>query len=236
MKSVITSENIHSLDISRDLKKEAIWYSEFTSASVDNLEVRRLLLDVKLLAANALYPALLSSRSSYNEGEMGTLLNALLVYFVRHTVVGKLENSLLETTVFSTAKEIRSGQSLDDAVRLIKSKLPSDDEFQRKFETTIQARSNSARYLLRKLVEYRIKTEELTVELPDKVHVEHIYPQEPQAENRWAQHDSVLNRLGNLTLLTKNLNIAAQNSSFEDKKKFYEESVIPITGLLKNAD
>ncbi len=47
--------------------------------------------------------------------------------------------------------------------------------------------------------------------------MEHIYPQTPSGE-RWENHAALVNRLGNLTLLSRRLNVAIKNGDFATKK------------------
>jgi hypothetical protein len=56
------------------------------------------------------------------------------------------------------------------------------------------------------------------VEGTDRVHVEHIYPQTP-AGQKWLNHATIINRLGNLTLLGKRLNASIKNANFATKKR-----------------
>jgi hypothetical protein len=81
------------------------------------------------------------------------------------------------------------------------------------------------------------KTNELAVEEADRVHVEHIYPQNPPAADLWKDHDLWIDRLGNLTLLAKRLNEKIRNEKFSIKKAEYEKSTLELTKqLLKYAD
>ena len=76
------------------------------------------------------------------------------------------------------------------------------------------------------------KTEELRINPPSKVHVEHIYPQKPLEGQRWTTHDRFIDRLGNLSLLDKRINSAIRNGGFAAKKAHYAESEIIITSDL----
>lgn len=57
--------------------------------------------------------------------------------------------------------------------------------------------------------------------------VEHVLPQNPNAQGYWAQHhnlteiDTYVNTIGNLVLLSKGKNSSASNLDFEDKKSRY---------------
>ena len=70
---------------------------------------------------------------------------------------------------------------------------------------------------------------------PNKVHVEHIYPLEPSFP-KWDNHESVVNRLGNQTLLSARLNQSIKNSPFDQKKSTYATSDLLITKELAALD
>lgn len=111
---------------------------------------------------------------------------------------------------------------------------PDDAEFRRRFEVAKVTRVSSARYLLEALeddVRSTMKLEEDDIACPKRVHVEHIYPKKP-AFTPWPEHDEMLSRLGNLTLLGQSLNKAAKNSDFPTKKRHYDKSTIQITKQL----
>ena len=83
------------------------------------------------------------------------------------------------------------------------------------------------RYIFRKVHEYLSHTSEVVID-NDKVHIEHIMPQEgsqwPEISNE--DHDAYLWRLGNLALLDAVLNKEAQNKPFDKKKVYFEKSCI----------
>ena len=66
-----------------------------------------------------------------------------------------------------------------------------------------------------------------------KIEVEHIMPLESDIKDYGFKNsdefDEYLNRLGNLTLLTKKYNISATNKQFSDKKEHYRASEFLIT-------
>lgn len=94
----------------------------------------------------------------------------------------------------------------------------------------------TARYLLREIEHAKRRTQEVSVEGPDRVHVEHIYPQTP-ATGPWPNHRSMIDRLGNLTLLSKRLNTSVKNADFSTKKEeAYKESDVLMTQELLDID
>lgn len=80
------------------------------------------------------------------------------------------------------------------------------------------------------------KTGEHSVELPDRVHIEHIYPLRPSREERWPGHGSNINRLGNQTLLAKRINQSISNGKFSDKRARYSQSQFLLTKALSELE
>lgn len=164
-------------------------------AKHDDDDVRRLLESVRMLAAKPLYPAVLSTYALDDVEKQKRCLWALLVLYVRHSVVGKLENSRLETVVYGIAQQVRASGDVEEAIAKMVEFAPNDGDFASRFETVQVSESRQARYLLREIEDKTRGTGELAVELPDRVHVEHIYPKAPAFE-KWPEHNAVIDRLG----------------------------------------
>ena len=98
------------------------------------------------------------------------------------------------------------------------------------------SRANTARYLLTEFERRRWQNQEIAVEGADRVHVEHIYPQSPPATWKAENHDQIIDRLGNLTLLGRPLNQSLANAKFADKRdnevRGYRTSELKITQAL----
>lgn len=232
IKASIQTDNTDSLIFSRRLQDAALIYRDLVAAKDQDPELRRSLEGVALLGAKALLPAILSSYSTGNLEQRRRLLRALIVFFVRHNVVGNLENSRLETIVFNLARDIRQTGNLDAAIETLREAAPLDAQFVQSFRTAQVRRRDSARYLLREIEHRKRVTQEVNVETPDRVHIEHIYPQTPPQANRWPTHIAVIERLGNLTLLAARLNEAIRNADFAAKRPVYEQSDILLTSEL----
>lgn len=68
---------------------------------------------------------------------------------------------------------------------------------------------------------------------PERVHIEHIYPQTPKEGERWEEHDRYVTRLGNLTLLGRRLNEQIKNANFGLKKEqAYQNTRLALTEAL----
>jgi hypothetical protein len=233
IKDTIDRESMDSLSLSLDLAETAPIYRDIVRARENDPELRGMLESIRMLGAKALYPALLSGYAAA-EGEAGIeqlrrLASALIAMFVRYNVIGGRETTVMESTVYDTAARLRKTKDFDSAVIALASLAPDASDFVERFQKASVSRIATARYLLREIEHAKRSTEEVSVEGPHRVHVEHIYPQTP-ASDKWSNHTAMINRLGNLTLLAKGLNISIKNADFATKKeKAYGDSEILMT-------
>jgi hypothetical protein len=230
IKDDITTKNIDSLIFSRLLSDASVVYRDILTGNHPSEDVSRLLKDVNDLDATQFYPAILSAFETVEDhNALKRFLIGIIATFVRHTVIGRLDSSLVEDFAFALAKRLRENGDVQVSLQELKAFAPKDDAFKSAFKTASISRAATARYILRELEHKRRLTEELEVSTPSRVHVEHIYPQTPQAGQRWENHGQTINRLGNLTLLSRRLNVGIRNSIFAVKKPSYLQSEILIT-------
>lgn len=143
---------------------------------------------------------------------------------------------MLENRFHRAARNLRaSGDQAAFCAEVVDGAL-TDDDVRNRFSRLSLSQNGPRRYLLYSIEMAKRGTGELNVNPPSKVHVEHIYPQTPEAGANWAQHDRVINRIGNLSLLDKRLNSAIKNGSFAAKKASYAASEILITRELSELD
>ncbi|MBN8686957.1 MAG: DUF262 domain-containing protein [Chitinophagales bacterium] len=234
VKSFIQTNNESSLFFTRNLTDNAEVYKNLLTAQVEDELSSKYLKDIKELGANLLYPSLLSAIATYETDEFSSVCKNLIVLFVRYSVIGRLENSPLETFCYNLARDIRNGLSVADLIIRVNEKMPTNDQFRNQFSQTSITRRDSVRYILREIELSKRRTQELEVAPPSRVQVEHIYPQTPLAAERLANHNSLINRIGNLTLLDRRLNAAIKNGNFLAKKPSYQQSELIITNELAN--
>ena len=154
-------------------------------------------------------------------------------------MVSGLELSKLEDVVYDVAKSLSENRDFAAATAAINGIKPTNDAFERRFSAFQVTRRDTRRYLLQKIENYLRqlagKTGELQISGPDRVHVEHIYPQRPDV--RLPDHQDLVNRFGNLTLLDAKLNQTIQNGLFTAKRPSYAISDLLVTqDLLKYDD
>ena len=241
IKDKITEEGIGSLGLSLDLAATALLYRDIVQAHDDDPTLRRLLEGIRMLGAKVLYPVLLSgyavAEGDDAKDQLRTLARVLTAMFVRYNVIGARETTVMETAAYQVAAELRETKDFDAAVVRIAALAPSAREFITRFQTASVSRIATVRYLLGEIEHAKRQTQEVAVESPDRVHVEHIYPQAPPADSRWVKHANFISRLGNMTLLGKRLNTSIKNGDFATKKKMgYTTSDIVMTRELLTID
>lgn len=230
IKAAFEQTDMQALHFSRDLHDSSEIYAEIVGARDPAPEVQESLEAVRDLGAKSLYPAILATFQTIppESPDRHILCRAFVTFFVRHRVIGGLENSQLESIAFKIATWLRQRKSVSEIIGELKENCPDDNRFMQLFTKASVSRTDTARYLLKRIEESKSPTQELEVAGSRRVHVEHIYPQNP-AENRHPKHEQIINRLGNLTLLSARLNTQIKNSSFDVKKSSYAQSQIMIT-------
>jgi hypothetical protein len=226
-------ENTSPLDYSRRLRDDAALYRNFREGDVEDDETEEYWLALRTLRFNAGYSLLIAAEHGLKSAEeRKNIAKALVALVIRYNIVSNLDRAKIESTVYSAAKALSDALGFEAALVLLLSISPSEAVFNNGFETLAFSSSNIgvARYLLRCFNNDLAATEEVSVGGPDKVHVEHIYPQNPPPDRRWKNHARMVGRIGNLTLLDKGLNTYIKNADFPTKKeKAYKTSKLEIT-------
>ena len=234
IKNKIIEEGIDSLELSNELANTAPVYLDIARAREDDQDLQAYLAGMRALGAKALYPAMLSGYAAIGEDgdktKLRELAHALISLFVRYNVIGGRETTVMETTVYKVAAQLRDDKKFDEAVAGLAAIAPDAKDFVERFTRASISRIATSRYLLREIEIAKRRTQEMDVSGTARVHVEHIYPQTPQEGQKWPNHAAVINRLGNHTLLGKRLNTAIKNADFATKKReAYEHSDILMT-------
>ena len=164
---------------------------------------------------------------------------------VRYLLVGDRNSNLLERIYSEVCQRLRepdlpllelfSTAPLSDRM----AEIPSDEEFKRTLqETEIRNVTPQWRQLLSHLY-YVGGARENKSEGPNRVHVEHIFPQNPSAVafresglTNEEEASSLTCRIGNLALLSGEKNRIASNSPFSQKREHYASSDFLLTRRL----
>lgn len=241
LKDTILAEDMDPVQLSLDLAAAAPIYRDIVRAQDPDREQQRSLEAIRAIGAKVLYPAVLSGYGAtgedHSKDNLRELTAALVALFVRYNVVGGRESTTLEAKIFETAAALRKSGDFNAAIESLRELAPTPAEFVSRFQRVSVSRIATARYMLREIEHAKRATQEVTVDAPDRVHVEHIYPQTPAPGEKWPNHSQVINRLGNLTLLGKRLNTAIKNADFATKKEQgYKSSDLLLTKELLPID
>ena len=200
------------------------------------------------LNSHAVYPALLIGYDKLEPKYFAKLVNMMLIFFFRVRTVGRIEANTIELEISTICEMLRNPGTriitdIRKTLRSSQSYVP-DQDFKSKFSVQT-VKGKSAVYILNKLNEMLSGHKELT----GKVTVEHIMPKKIEgtewekyfkitlkktnSEARRIYHSDNLNKIGNLTLLSKSRNASAQNYSFTKKlNEIYKNDNIHITTML----
>ncbi|MFE3900691.1 DUF262 domain-containing protein [Streptomyces sp. NPDC059153] len=215
-----------------ELEGASIRYIDLINCSTGHPEFDAALYEIEALSADALYPLLLAASERMDYEHLQDLIDASISYYVRWTVVGRRESTLLEENIFDAAKSLSGGASIDSTTRRICDWIPDDETFKADFEEASTPKSSQSRYLLGKIeacLRASANVDEVVLATSAIVHVEHIYPQKPADEWRLEDHDAWVNRIGNLTLLNGRKNQSVSKLPYSQKASIYEESVLLVS-------
>ncbi|MFD8349487.1 DUF262 domain-containing protein [Streptomyces coelicoflavus] len=228
---------------SLQLASDADLYKEIMNARHSDPACARWLRAIQTMNATSLMPAALAcSEDRLTTQEAAHLLRALVTTFVRYSIITGGDSSSLETAAYKVAQHVRGGGSLDSALDILRPLLRTDDAVIESFEnlTVPSSKSGYQRHLLEELENHLSDQTghadgglEKTASDAKVLWIEHIYPQHPGRHwDRWEEHDSVANRMGNLTLVHKKLNGAAGNKPFVEKVRIYALSGVKLNDYL----
>jgi len=202
------------------------------------------LLELKLYQNRPLLLAILAKWLKI-PNEIKKAIRIILSWSVRNLITGSTGAGTLEQEFSKQAKLINDG-TITNAKQLkesIQRLIPTDNEFEDAFKIATISKSHIARYYLRKLeISYRPTQEISPLQNPEKVTLEHILPENPNnLTSDWGdfdenKHRSYYKRIGNLTLLDKDINSEIKNGKFDFKKRFYNTSEILITKNIAKYD
>jgi hypothetical protein len=222
---------------SNELSTSAHVYEELLGGDTESPELNAVLGEVARAGAQALYPALLASVEEWNAKRTAPLAETLLAFYVRWSIIGRRESTVLEAYVLEVAARLRAKEPPEAAIKALPGKEVSDATFREAFATASLTRPGQRRYILEKLEAHLRATSgtgETKADL-SKLHVEHLYPQNPPSRARYKTHDEWVHRIGNLTLILGRWNSSIKNGDFQTKKlPRIQESEIRLNDSVKN--
>jgi hypothetical protein len=144
----------------------------------------------------------------------------------------KIEKTLNDTTKKKISGKINS--IFSELEKELKDERPSFETFKESFINISYKNSEQSRKMIKYVLKgidtsYR-KTPEEKIDF-NNVNIEHILPQNPHRDWKLKKKEikGYVNKLGNLTLLSKKLNSKVQNHVIKEKIKSLGESRLPVT-------
>jgi len=205
--------------------------------------LRKDLESLQLFGLSQFRPLLLAALDTLKEDEIPKLIHMIVVVSMRYSIIGSLGTGNIEKAYSDAAIGVRDKNAKTAAkiFALLKGIYPDDSRFEADFAQKEISKAKLARYVLAAVANKVQGSKELTILEDEKVvTLEHIMPKTRSQE--WLQvagdeeqYLSYVNRLGNLTLIEREKNRAANASSFLEKKKVaFSRSDILITKNLSN--
>lgn len=163
------------------------------------------------------------------------LVRACEAIVVRYLTVGQGRTNYIDKTFANLCTKLKNNpDSLNNILIEIFEDIPNDKEFTKLCKQIEVRRTTPAwRQFFVRLNDF-VSTGETRIEGSQKVHIEHILPQTPSQDalseskltNKKAE--SLMKRIGNLTLLSGKKNRKLQNKPFSNKRPAFETSEIAL--------
>jgi len=251
LKKCVKNDNI--IEFVKNLNNEALIYSNLCSPSHEfweDAEVENLLEELNIIRSEQAYVLLLAACQTFyrkereKEKEKFRRILEKLVNFTFRWSMCNLNPNEMERLYSDLAIKLRKNEiDVDEILKELRSRTPKDEEFVESLKYKEIKNSKLAKYILIKVNNYQLKAsgrKELKVRVED-VNLEHIIPRNP--DRRWLEYfdksgvkewKSLINRIGNMTILLKEYNRKIANKFFSEKKKMYEKSSLPLNEELKS--
>lgn len=221
-------------------------YGELISQSTGDAKIDRHLRNLRMIKATQSYGFLMHLRASGTSHKTFIeVLNMTESLILRRHVCRERANDT--ESLFARLCQVDPKDPIHSILEAYSEECPSDEKFAEEFANAAFTSNiiDRARYCLEQLeLAMHGKHAELGVLGTDSVHVEHIIPkristkksreelgnwEEYLGKGSLSKHAKQVDKIGNLTLFSGTLNIAASNNPFGMKKKGYIASSILLT-------
>lgn len=247
IKQEIKSEEL-SAAFSKDLCESAPTYAAILSSQQPfwkeyGEDAKSYIDAIRSLGVERLRPLLLAVLREFSDKKEATkVLKMMVSWSVRFLIAGAPAGTV-EEHLNAAAHEV-ARQAVTDAKSLAKALtkiVPTDKEFQAKFETATASKGPLIHYYLRAIENSYDSSEGDPAKVvnlrTDVVNIEHIMPENPSTDWKFDADtmDAYCYRLGNLTLMRNRPNSLAGNLGFPKKKAFYkQEQSLQMTKAIVN--
>jgi hypothetical protein len=171
-----------------------------------------------------------------NETEIIRGMSLVETYTVRMGLAGGETGSVINQFCATTCSNMEDAEMPIETLRTrIKQAAPGDEELKISIQRENFTRSDGTRYILEKY-----ESENLAGVQTKTAEIEHIAPRsafDAEKYSSWVTYLDVgkeefgeyKDKIGNLTIMEKRLNIAAGNNPFKEKKQEYQQSEFEMT-------
>lgn len=237
------------IEFMQDLKNESLYYSflinpENSKLSSDyDIEIIDTIGSINCMGVNQCYPFLLSLFATTEKKVIKDIIDLIKSFLFRYTTCN-LNPNVFTDIFINKASELRTGDkvsAIGEFKKLINKNNPSDEDFEKKFIVLNTSKEKLQKYILSEIENSFSRTGTTEKVIAKTITIEHILPKNP--DKSWAasydldnkEHKDYINRIGNLTLLSKKLNPKLGNKSFEEKvthMEGYKQSDVNLTQQL----
>ncbi len=213
----------------KDLRIEAENYEALVNPTVEywnnDPSIVELLSELKILSAQMPLPVLMAGAKVFQLqiDDFRSLIRMLISFVVRYVPIGERDNKTLERLLSDLSIGLRDGKytTIGDIRERLRAEYVDDATFEQQFSTNEIKVMKVAKYILQKIENHVAGDRE---KFNKKITVEHILPKNPDSE--WKEYldenkmesESLIHRIGNLTLLLGLVNIKARNKFFRHKR------------------
>lgn len=192
---------------------------------------------LRLLRSDQIFVVLLAALETHREG-FPALLDMLISFTFRYTTICNLSPSALLPVFINAARHIRETGGVDAQGvfdQFLSPLYPSDGQFHSAFSRKTIRYNGLARYILTKLNDHIAGAMNETDEARPMTDLEHVLPK--RFQRNWAVDrkdfpggpEKYVHRLGNMTLLSANLNRELGNLPFAEKREAFAQEQLEIT-------
>ncbi len=237
-----------------DLWDDSSWFNKILEGNEQDFQnlkhgekIYKAIFALRLMQVSQCYVLLLSILRNIDQlGTDPTRIFQLIERFTfQYSVVCKLPTNRIEKIYSKFALKIQEtidnepekkilGRIFAELEKELKAEAPSAQLFKERFGEVCYKNSENSRRLIKYIlseIDSRLRaTDENRIDF-NTVNIEHVLPQNPHKDWRLTKNEvkGYVNKIGNLTLLSKRINSKVQNVPIEKKLPELEKSELPIT-------
>ncbi len=230
-----------TLTFSDSLEKLAYEYAAIGNPSHEKWNgypegLERALDVIGLFDIKPMRPLIMAISLKFSPAETLKAYEALGRWGVRLVLASTTRSGSVEQPLVQAATEVYTGKILDlkGLAEKLKAVIPSDLQFKEAFAYASSSQATISAYYLRQLEYAKLREKDphyVINEDKEKVNVEHIMPQKPDAG--WAiapdVHKAYYKRIGNLCLMSKEKNSRMKSVVFDERKEAYANTPFLLT-------